>query len=162
MDPDNREASALLARLPRAAQSAQPKQQPRQEAGEPQAEKPQAEKKEAEKAPLREEAPAANVKSPAETHAPQAIQEELPPPPSPPTDDEASLRDERRDFVSSQRLKEARLAISEGDAAKAEERLLEALRIGPNREATELLNRLRSRAAPSARQMMPPPPPPSP
>lgn len=145
MDPDNREASALLSKLPRAAQGAQPAHP---EEGRPQAGK----------APLKE-MPAADAAPHAEARVPAASRQVMPPPPPPPLGDEAALLEERRGFLSSQRLKEARLALSEGDAAKAEEKLLETLKVGPSEEATGLLNRLRGRAAPTAKQEMPPPPP---
>ncbi len=153
MDPDNREASALLAKLSRVAQSAQPQPKPAQ----PEEGRPPAGKGEAGKVPLKE-MPAADAAPHAEARVPAASRQAMPSPP-PPRDGEAALRDERRDFLSSQRLKEARLALSEGDAAKAEEKLLETLKVGPSEEATSLLNRLRGRAAPQAKQEMPPPPP---
>lgn len=71
---------------------------------------------------------------------------ETPLPPSPAVREPESLREKKRSYIAGQRLKEAKLALSKEDYVTAEEKLLDCLSLGPNDEATMLLDRLRAKS----------------
>ncbi len=70
---------------------------------------------------------------------------ETPLPPSPAAREPESLKEKKRSYTAGQHLKGAKLAISNGDDTAAEEKLLDCLSLGPNDEATRLLDKLRAR-----------------
>lgn len=75
---------------------------------------------------------------------------ETPLPPSPAAKESDTLKDKKLQFTAGQRLKEAKLAISNKDFATAEEKLLDCLGIGPknssiNKQATDLLKTLKEK-----------------
>lgn len=71
---------------------------------------------------------------------------ETPLPPSPAAREPESLKEKKHKYIAGQRLKEAKLAISNGDYTAAEEKLLDCLSLGPNDEATRLLDKLRAKS----------------
>lgn len=71
---------------------------------------------------------------------------ETPLPPSPAAREPESLKEKKRRYIAGQRLKEAKLAISNEDYVTAEEKLLDCLSLGPYDEATRLLDKLRAKS----------------